>query len=124
MFRTLLIGGFGFLGTIARYLTQGAVQRLTGGTFPYGTLAVNVLGSFIVGFIATLTLERTAASPLWRSALLVGFCGGFTTFSAFAYETFELLRTGDPLRGLANVAAQLLLCLAAVWAGYAAAMKL
>jgi CrcB protein len=124
MLRTLLIGGFGFLGTIVRYWTQGVVQRLAGGTFPYGTLAVNVVGSFLVGFIATLTLERSAASPLWRSALLVGFCGGFTTFSAFAYETFELLRTGDPLRGLANIAAQLLICLAAVWIGYAAAMKL
>lgn len=103
---------------------QGAVQRMAGGTFPYGTLAVNVLGSFLVGLVATLTLERAAASPLWRSAVLVGFCGGFTTFSAFAYETFEMLRTGDPLRGLANVAAQLLVCLAAVWIGYATAMKL
>lgn len=124
MLRTLLIGGFGFLGTIARYLTQGMVQRLMGGTFPYGTLAVNVIGSFLVGFIATLTLERAAASPLWRSAVLIGFCGGFTTFSAYAYETFELIRTGDPLRGLANLAVQLVVGLAAVWIGYAAAMKL
>jgi CrcB protein len=124
MLRTLLIGGFGFLGTIARYLAQGAVQRVMGGTFPYGTLAVNALGSFLVGFIATLTLERAAASPLWRSAVLIGFCGGFTTFSAYAYETFELIHTGDPLRGLANLVAQLLMGLAAVWLGYAAAVKL
>ncbi|HEY7727068.1 MAG TPA: fluoride efflux transporter CrcB [Candidatus Eisenbacteria bacterium] len=124
MLRTLLIGGFGFLGTIARYLLQGAVQRITGGTFPYGTLAVNAIGSLLVGFIATLTLERAAASPLWRSAWLIGFCGGFTTFSAYAYETFELIRTGDPLRGAANLAVQLVVGLAAVWIGYAAAMKL
>jgi CrcB protein len=112
------------MGTVARYLTQGAVQRLSGGTFPYGTLAVNVLGSFLVGLAATLFLERAAVSPLWRSAVLIGFCGGFTTFSALSYETFELLRTGDPVRGLLNLAAHVLLGLAAVWAGYAAAMKL
>jgi CrcB protein len=124
MLRVLLIGGFGFLGTVARYATQGAVQRLMGGTFPYGTLAVNVIGSFLVGLIATLTLERAAVNPLVRSAVLIGFCGGFTTFSAYAYETFELIRTGDPLRGFANLAAQLALGLVAVWIGYATAVKL
>lgn len=112
------------MGTIARYAAQGAVQRLTGGTFPYGTLAVNVLGSFLVGLAATLFLERAAASPLWRSAVLIGFCGGFTTFSALAYETFELLRTGDPVRGLLNLGIHAVLGLGAVWAGYALAVKL
>lgn len=124
MLRAILIGGFGFMGTLARYLLQGVVQRLSGGTFPYGTLAVNVIGCLVVGFVATLTLERVAASPLWRTAILVGFCGGFTTFSAFAYETFELVRTGDPLRGLLNIAAQLALGLVAVWVGYAVAVKI
>lgn len=100
------------------------MQRLSNSTFPYGTLSVNVLGSFIVGFVATLALERAAVNPTWRAAILVGFCGGFTTYSAFAYETFELMRTGDPLRGLANIAAQLVVGLAAVWLGWAAAMKM
>jgi fluoride exporter len=122
--KALAIGGFGFIGTLARYYTQGAVQRLAGGTFPYGTLAVNVAGSFVVGVVATIALERAAVSPLWRSAILIGFCGGFTTYSAFAYETFELARTGDLWRGLVNVAAQLLFGLAAVWLGYAAAQGL
>jgi CrcB protein len=122
--RVLLIGGFGFLGTIARYAVQGAVQRVSGSTFPYGTLAVNVLGSFVVAFVATLALERAAVSPLWRSAVLIGFCGGFTTFSALAYETFELARTGDPWRAGLNLAASAVLGLAAVWIGYAAAVKL
>jgi len=121
--RALLVGSFGFVGTLARYGLQGLVQRLSGSTFPYGTLSVNVIGSFIVGFVATLALERAAVNPTWRAAILVGFCGGFTTYSAFAYETFELLRTGDPWRGLANVAAQLVVGLAAVWLGWAAAMK-
>jgi CrcB protein len=122
--RVLWIGVFGFIGTIARYAAQGAVQRLSGGTFPYGTLAVNVVGSFIVGCVATLALERSIIGPAWRPVILVGFCGGVTTYSAVAYETFELLRTGDLLRGLASVALQLGLGLVAVWLGYAAAMKL
>jgi len=103
---------------------QGAVQRLTGSTFPYGTLTVNVIGSFVVGLVATLTLERVTVNPAWRSAVLIGFCGGFTTFSALAYESFELARTGDPLRAVLNLAAHVVLGLAAVWAGYAAALKL
>lgn len=100
------------------------MQRLLGGTFPYGTLVVNVVGSFAVGFFATLSLERAAFNPVWRSAILIGFCGGFTTFSALTYETFELARTGDPFRGLMNLVAHAVLGLAAVWAGYALAMKL
>jgi CrcB protein len=122
--RVLWIGLFGFVGTVTRYWLQGAVQRISGTTFPYGTLAVNVLGSFLVGLLATLMLERFAASPLWRSALLVGFCGGFTTFSALAYESFELARTGDPARAALNLAAHVALGMAAVWAGYAAATRI
>lgn len=100
------------------------MQRLSNTTFPYGTLAVNVIGSFVVGFAATLLLERVASSPLWRSAILIGFCGGFTTYSALAYETFELARTGDPMRAALNMTAHVVLGLAAVWAGYAAAIKI
>ena len=118
-----MIGGFGFIGTLTRYYLQGFVQRISGTTFPYGTLAVNVIGSFVVGFAATLMLERASSSPLWRSAILIGFCGGFTTFSALAYESFELARTGDPWRGALNMAAHAALGIAAVWAGYAAAVK-
>ena len=124
MLRWLVIGAFGFIGTIVRYGVQGGVQRLLGSGFPYGTLAVNVAGSFIVGFVATLTLERAIVSPLWRTAILVGFCGGFTTFSALSYETFELVRTGDPARGALNLAVHAVLGLAAVWAGYGLAVKL
>lgn len=119
-----MIGGFGFIGTILRYAVQGGAQRLFGSGFPYGTLAVNVVGSFLVGLVATLTLERAAVSPTLRSAILIGFCGGFTTFSALAYETFEMLRTGDPARGALNLALHVFLGMAAVWAGYGLAVKL
>lgn len=124
MARWLLIGGFGFIGTIVRYAVQGGAQRLLGSAFPYGTLAVNVTGSFLVAFVATLTLERAAMNPTLRSAILIGFCGGYTTFSALAYESFEMVRTGDPARGALNLAAHVLLGLAAVWAGYGLAIKL
>jgi CrcB protein len=124
MLRLILIGGFGFMGTIARYAVQGGVQRLMGTTFPYGTLAVNVAGSFLVGFLATLFLERAAMNPLWRTAALIGFCGGFTTFSALTYETFELIRAGDLARGALNLAIHAVAGLAAVWAGYALAVKI
>jgi CrcB protein len=124
MLQALLIGVLGFVGTLARYGLQGFVQRVSGGTFPYGTLAVNVVGCFAVGFLATWTLERAGASPLWRSALLIGFCGGFTTFSALAYETFELARAGDVGRGALNLALHAVLGLVAVWGGHVAAMRM
>jgi len=124
MLRWMVIGGFGFMGTIVRYAMQGGAQRLLGSAFPYGTLAVNVAGSFIVGLVATLTLERVAVNPTLRSAILIGFCGGFTTFSALAYETFEMVRTGDPARGVLNLALHVALGMAAVWAGYGLAVKL
>lgn len=124
MLKWLVIGAFGFIGTIVRYAVQGGAQRLLGSGFPYGTLTVNVVGSFLAGFVATLTLERATLNPMWRSAILIGFCGGFTTFSALSHETFELVRTGDPARGALNLALHAVLGLAAVWAGYALAVKL
>ena len=124
MSRWLVIGGFGFIGTILRYAMQGGAQRVLGSAFPYGTLAVNVIGSFIVAFVATLTLERVAVNPTLRLGILVGFCGGFTTFSALSYETFAMVRTGDPARGALNLALHVLLGLAAVWAGYGLAVKI
>lgn len=98
-------------------------QRHFGSTFPYGTLAVNVIGSFLVGFVAAVTLERVMVSANLRAAILIGFCGGFTTFSAFTWETLLLARDGNPIGAIANIAAQVVLGLAAVWAGYTVAIK-
>ncbi|MEK7317099.1 MAG: CrcB family protein [Candidatus Eisenbacteria bacterium] len=122
--RVLLIGFFGLAGTLARYGLQGAAQRFSGSTFPYGTLAVNVIGSFLVGFVAAVTLERVMVPANLRAAVLIGFCGGFTTYSAFAWETLVLARDGNPIGAIANIAAQVVLGLAAVWAGYTVAIRL
>lgn len=120
MVRVLIVAFGGALGSVARYLLTGAVQRVTTDQFPTGTLAVNVIGSFIVGFVAGLALERQAGiGPGLRLFLIMGFCGGFTTFSALSYETMELVRTGELVRAGLNAMGQLVLGLAAVWGGVA-----
>jgi CrcB protein len=111
------------LGGAARYALSGFVAERVGETFPWGTLAVNVIGSLIIGFFATLTAPdgRVLASPLMRQFVIIGLCGGFTTFSAFSLQTLNLARDGDWLRAGANVLLSVLACLVAVWIGYAVA---
>lgn len=82
-----------------------------------------MIGSFLVGLLAAVTLERVMVSANLRAAVLIGFCGGFTTYSAFAWETLVLARDGNPIGAVANIAAQIVLGLAAVWAGYTVALK-
>ena len=115
--RTLLVAFGGMLGSIARYWLAGVIQRLDGVEFPFGTLGVNVLGSFIVGVVMALSLERGTLPPNARIFLAIGLCGGFTTMSTFSYETMALLRDGQAILGLGNVAATLIACLVAVWLG-------
>jgi len=86
---------FGILGTLARYGLQGVVQHRTGSDFPLGTLAVNLLGCFLLGGIAQYALTRLTIPPDWRVGIAVGFFGAFTTFSSFSWETVQLLREGD-----------------------------
>ena len=117
MSRTLLVAFGGMLGSIARYWLAGVIQRLDGVEFPFGTLGVNVLGSFIVGVVMALSLERGTLPPNARIFLAIGLCGGFTTMSTFSYETMALLRDGQAILGLGNVAATLIACLVAVWLG-------
>ena len=118
--RLLLVGTGGFLGSVARYWLGGVVQRWGGAGFPWGTLAVNVLGSFVIGVVLSLSLERGVVSPPLRLFLAVGVCGGFTTMSTFSYETFALVAEGSMRAAAGNVVASLALCFAAVWAGLAA----
>lgn len=120
-----LVGMGGFVGSAARFAISGLVQRsLPLSTFPWGTLAVNVLGCLAIGFLGGLLETRQLLSPAWRIFLLIGVLGGFTTFSTFAYETLGLLHESDAVRAAANLAGQIVLGLAAAWAGYAAAQSL
>jgi fluoride exporter len=114
----LLVGSGGFLGSVSRYLVGGWVHRLLGvATFPVGTLAVNVIGCFVIGFLGGLAEARQMLTPEGRLFLMLGFLGGFTTFSSFGYETLSLARGGEGVRALVNVALHLVLGLTAVVAG-------
>ncbi len=116
--RIVLVGIGGMLGSIARFWLSATVQSAVGGTpFPYGTLTVNIIGSFILGIVMTLQMERELISPEIRVLLGAGFCGGFTTMSTFSYETMWLLGDGQTGAALANIVASIVTCLAAVWAG-------
>ncbi len=107
----LYIGIFGGLGCVARYLASGWTYQLLGRDLPYGTLLVNVLGSFLLALLLTLGLRSTFISPELRIGLSVGFMGGFTTFSTFSYETLRLLDEGSLWQAGANVLLNVLLCL-------------
>lgn len=116
--RTLLVALGGVLGCVLRYWMAGAVQRLTeDAIFPTGTLAVNVAGSFLVGLVMALSLERGLLGEDWRMLLATGLCGGFTTMSTFSYETLSLLRDGEHLLALANVGGTLAACIGATSVG-------
>jgi CrcB protein len=114
------------LGGSARYFCSGLAARLIGETFPFGTLIVNIVGSFIIGFFATLTGPdgRIFVSSTMRQMVMTGFCGGFTTFSSFSLQTLSLVQDGEWLHAGANITGSVVLCLAAVWAGHILAASL
>jgi fluoride exporter len=103
--RLILIAVFGAVGTLARYGIQALLQVRSVGTFPYGTLLVNLSGCFLLGLIGQLTLNRLVISPDWRTAIAVGFFGGYTTFSSFGWETAKMLEDGKWLPATTYVAA-------------------
>lgn len=107
----------GILGCWARYATTNLVQAIWGRAFPYGTLSINVLGSFLMGFLFFATLERLAVGPYVRVGILTGFIGGFTTFSTFAMETLLLAEQGEIGKSLAYVVLSVVLGLMAAFAG-------
>ena len=114
-----LVGFGGFIGALARYGLSGLVQRSSQlATFPYGTMAVNLLGCLVIGVIAGLVESRKLFSPEFRVFALIGILGGFTTFSTFGYETFAMIRSEEYLPAAANVAIHVILGLTLVWLGY------
>jgi len=113
----------GILGTLARYVLQGALQT-RGGAFPTGTLAINLAGSFLIGFIMRFATGSTVVTPELRGGLTIGFCGAFTTMSTFSYESIRLLGDGEYWYAGLYMGGTIVGCLAAVITGTALASKL
>ncbi|HLK50871.1 MAG TPA: fluoride efflux transporter CrcB [Bryobacteraceae bacterium] len=112
----LIVAGGG-VGSLARYLVGSAVMTRFATRFPLGTLVVNVTGSFLIGLLMTLLTERFQPHPNWRLVLVVGFLGGYTTFSSFEWETYAAVREGGFWMGLANVVGSVAFGYIAVWLG-------
>lgn len=120
MTNILLVGVGGFLGSALRYLVGGYVQQFSKSVnFPYGTLAVNLVGCFLIGFLAQLAESRGAFTNEARLFVFIGILGGFTTFSSFGNETLNLMRDNQMLSAFANIGANVMLGLLAVWLGRA-----
>jgi fluoride exporter len=115
----VLIGGA--IGSLLRLLVGAAIQQRVGLAFPVGTLVINVTGSLLLGFIMRFALDTTAVTPVVRALLTTGFCGGYTTFSTFSFETVDLVREGLYARAGAYVASSVVLGLVAAFTGFAAA---
>ena len=114
------------LGGMARYWCSGLVAARFGETFPWGTIVVNIIGSFVIGFFATITGPdgRVIVPSLARQFVMLGLCGGYTTFSSFSLQTLNLVREGEWPQAAGNVALSVMLCLIAVTAGHFAAAGL
>ena len=114
------------MGGLGRFALSGAAAHWVGDRFPWGTVAINILGSFVIGFFGVLSEPggRLGVSPDVRVFVMVGLCGGFTTFSSFSFQTLNLMRDGEILRAGLNVVGSVTLCLLAVWLGYLAATGL
>ncbi len=117
MFKYLLIGSGGFIGSVLRYWTSLNTYKIFGEKFPFGTLAVNIIGCLLIGFIAEISENRFLISSEVRTFLMIGFLGGYTTFSTFGYETFVLFQDKDYITALANIFLSVIVCLASVWIG-------
>ncbi|EGV52420.1 fluoride efflux transporter CrcB [Candidatus Endoriftia persephone] len=113
----IAIAAGGAVGALFRFWVSSGVYGLLGRAFPFGTLAVNLIGSLLMGFLYVYLLERASVGPELRAALLVGLLGAFTTFSTFSIETLNLLEQADYLKAMLNVLISVIACLAACWLG-------
>jgi CrcB protein len=124
MNQLLLIAIGGAFGSVMRFLMSTWVYSALGRSFPYGTLAVNILGSLLMGFLTVLLIERMSLGPEWRAAILIGVLGGFTTFSSFSIETFNLIEAGAYLKAITNMVLSVVVCIGATWIGVVAGRQL
>jgi CrcB protein len=122
----LAVAAGGALGTASRYFLSGVIANAFGQTFPWGTLVINVTGSFVIGFFGTLTGPdgRYLVSGTTRQFVMVGVCGGYTTFSSFSLQTLNLMNDREWLYAGANVVGSVCLCMLFVWLGVIAAAAL
>ena len=117
----LVVSAGAIVGANLRYIISRYAARMLGPVFPYGTLIINIAGSFVVGWFMIWTTERVLVDPRWRLLIVIGFCGGFTTFSSYAFETMAYFEQGQWLLMFTNFLTNNLLCLAAALAGMALA---
>ena len=118
----IMIGGA--IGAALRFMVSNGVYNVLGRDFPYGTLAVNVIGSFFMGLLTIMLLERGDFDPLFKLAILVGFLGSFTTFSTFSLDTLSLINDGALIRAFINMVGSVVVCVSAVWLGMMVAKQL
>jgi CrcB protein len=117
MMNLLAIAIGGATGSLCRYGMTNGIYFLLGRGFPYGTLAVNILGSILMGIAYIMMVEKVEVSPEWRMGIIVGLLGAFTTFSTFSIETLELLETGENLKAILNMFLSVALCISGCWIG-------
>jgi len=121
MFQIMAIAIGGALGAVSRYLVIGLVTDWLGKNYPYGTLAVNVIGSFFIGILYVVVVQKMHVSPELKSIMVVGFLGAFTTFSTFSLEAFNFINEGLVLNAITYILSSVILCIISVWAGVSAA---
>jgi len=123
LIRYILVLAGGAVGCLTRFVVGTAIVARLGGRFPYGTVFINITGSFLIGFAMTFLTERSHLSPNWRFLIVVGFLGGYTTFSSFQWETLNLMKDGSRWLGFLNGFGSLVVGYAAVWLGAIVAGK-
>jgi len=117
LLQVIAVAGGGAIGAVLRFWMSGWVYKQFGSDFPYGTLAVNVSGSLLMGLLYVLFVERFDFDPVWRAILLIGGLGAFTTFSSYSIETLNLIEGGEFLKAMLNTVLSIVLCMVAVWGG-------